>query len=311
MERLILIGEKINYSIPRIGKLLDARDFAAIQKIARAQEAGGADYIDVNVGPLPSEVMRDAVKAVEEAVGVPLCIDSTDAALLEAGIRAHDPRRLSGTGANRSLLTGPILNSAIEKNADRVLALRERFACQVVLLVSERMDGSALKRNVTPEQATDTARRLFRRAREAGFCAGEIYIDPGTAPIASDIEGLVNTALETIGLVRSDPYMSEAHVLVGISNLTAGLPLGIRPPLQNAFLTLALTKGLDTLIGDPGREYRTLEADDPYLSLFERILACAGPRRLEELISSALYRSAVQADGMNKAAEDRRREEPK
>lgn len=310
MDGLILIGEKINYSIPRIGKLLGARDFKAIQTVARAQAASGADYIDINVGPLSPEVMGHTVRAVEEAVTVPLCIDSTDAAMLEAGIRAHDPRRLLRERTEGRVPAVPILNSAVESKADRVLSLRERFRCQVVLLVSERLEGGELQRNLTPEQAVETARRLFERARETGFSSGEIYIDPGTAPIASDMEGLVNTALETIGLIRSDPDMGRAHILVGISNLTAGLPVPIRLPLQNAFLTLALTKGLDTLIGDPERSYCALEADDPYLAWLERILRCAGARRLEELTSSELYRSAAQADSMNKPTGNGRGEKP-
>ena len=289
MDGLVLIGEKINHSIPRIGRLLDARDFDAVQEVARAQEKSGADYIDVNVGPLPPEVMERVVKAVEGAVELPLCIDSTDPALLEAGIRAHNPDRNS-----------PILNSAIEYNADRVFALRERYPCRVVLLVSERLYAGVLERNVMPEHAVETARRLFRRAREAGFDKEHIYVDPGTPPISSDMEGFVNTALESIERVRSDSEMGDVHILVGISNLTAGLPREVRLPLQNAFLTMAVARGLDTMIGDPAREYRRLEPGDVHLSWLERILGCTGPERLEELTSSPLYRGGPAADNMDK-----------
>jgi len=288
-RHLMLIGEKINYSISRMGRLLDARDYDAVRKVAVAQEERGADYIDVNVGPLSPEVMGDVVGAVRGAVSVPLCIDSTDPALLEAGLAA-----CAAGAAGRS--PGPILNSAIEHNAAPVLSLRSKFNCQVVLLVSERFQEGVLERNVLPAQAADTAKRLYERAREAGFGPGEIYIDPGTPPVATDMEGLVNTVLETMGMISSDPDMRDAHVLVGISNFTTGLPRGVRLPLQNAFLTLAMRNGLDTLIGDPAREYGMLETGDPYLAWLESILSASGTARLEELASSTLYRDASALD---------------
>jgi 5-methyltetrahydrofolate--homocysteine methyltransferase len=300
MRHVILIGEKINYSIPRMGRLLDARDYDAVRKVARTQEERGADYIDVNVGPLSPEAMGDVVGAVRGAVSVPLCIDSTDPALLEAGLAA-----CAAEGTGRA--PGPILNSAIERNAARVLSLKSKFDCQVVLLVSERFQRGMLERNVLPAEAADTAKRLFEIAREAGFGPGEIYIDPGMPPVATDMEGLVNTALETIDMVSSDPDMGDAHVLVGISNFTAGLPGDVRLPLQNAFLTLAMRKGLDTMIGDPAREYGILETGDPYLAWLERILSASGAGRLEELASSPLYRDAPASHNRKKPPGGRER----
>jgi 5-methyltetrahydrofolate--homocysteine methyltransferase len=295
MKGLKLIGEKINYSIRQTGRLLDAGDYGAIRKIARAQEEKGADYIDVNVGPLPPAVMADVVRAVSEAVTVPLCIDSTDPATLEAGISAYDA---GSRGGGRP----PILNSATEYQAEAVLGLRRRFACQVVLLVSERLDAGTLKRNRLPEEALRTARRLVRGAVQAGFHMDDIYIDPGIPPLSHDIEGLVNKVLDAMALVRHDPVTREAHVLIGISNFTAGLPGGVRLPLQNALLTLALRNGLDTVIGDPGKAYAALERGDEYMVWLEHILASEGVRRLEAITSSPFYRAATGRDGKDKGA---------
>ena len=281
MRHLTLIGEKINYSIPRIGRLLDARDYSALREIARSQAEQGADYIDVNVGHLPVEVMAEAAREVGGAVPVPLCIDSTDPAMLEAGLEA------CGTGPEKA--GAPVLNSVIEFNAPRVLRLKERFDCQVVLLVSERLADGVLERNAAADEAVTTAGRLFDLARAAGFGPGEIYIDPGTPPIASDLEGLVNTALETMEKIASDADMGKAHILIGLSNFMVGLPGKVKLPLQNAFLTLAMRNGLDTLIGDPARAYRLLETGDAHLAWLERILSARGAGRLEELTASPLY----------------------
>jgi len=291
MNSLILIGEKINYSIPQTGRLLDVRDYPAIQRIARVQEEQGADYIDVNVGPLPPEVMKAAVAAVQSAVDVQLCIDSTDPAMLEAGI-----------GACAADVTGPgaILNSAIESNAQRVLGLRQAHKCQVVLLVSERLEEGALRRNSTAGEAYATAKRLFLRAKQNGFAARELFVDPGTPAIASDMEGLSGEVLNTIDMVRRDPDMEGIHILIGVSNFTAGLPRGLRLPLQNAFLTLAVERGLDTVIADPGKKRKILESGDPYLVWLRQIMDAEGTGRIEALTSSPIYREAAAAEGRSK-----------
>ena len=229
----------------------------------------------------------DAAKTRAKGMAGPL---QDRRARLEAGLQACGAS--ATVGARRS----PILNSAIESNAGRVLSLRRECACGVVLLVSERLEGGVLERNVRPGEAVETARRLFDMARDAGFDAEDVYIDPGTPPISSDLEGLVNTALDTIERVRSDSDLGRAHILVGVSNFTAGLPRRVRLPLQNAFLTLAVGRGVDSLIGDAGREYRLLEPGDEHLAWLEHILSSTGTRRLGEITSSPLYRSPSGAD---------------
>jgi cobalamin-dependent methionine synthase I len=292
-DKLIFIGEKINHSIPRAGRLLDAGDYPAIQQIARRQVDQGADYIDVNVGPLSPEVMKAAVTAVSEVVEVPLCIDSTDPGMLEAGLSAC-----------AALEAGPgtILNSALESNAESVLGLRRLGRCQVVLLVSERLEKGVLRRNTSAEEAHGTAKRLFSKARENGFLPEEIYVDPGTPPIASDLEGLSNQVLRTIESVHRDPDMQGTHLLVGISNFTAGLPRGLRLPLQSAFLTRAVALGLDTVIGDPGKKYRNMDSADPFLGLLDRIMSAQGAERIALLVSSPLYGEAVSADSRSNSS---------
>jgi cobalamin-dependent methionine synthase I len=292
MDELILIGEKINYSIPRTGRLLDRRDYPAIQRIAVRQEQQGAHYIDVNVGPLSPDVMKATVVAVTEVIGVPVCVDSTDPSMLEAGI---------GACVNDEAGPAPILNSAVESNADRVLGLRREHRCQVVLLVSERLQEGMLRRNATAEDAHGTARKLVLQARQSGFAPEEIYIDPGTPAIASDTEGLAREVLRAIELVRGDSDMRGTHILLGISNFTVGLPGGIRLPLQRALLTLAVRRGLDAVIADPGKRYGQLEPGNPYLSLLEGIMAARGTAGIGVLTSSGLYRSAVAADKRHKA----------
>jgi 5-methyltetrahydrofolate--homocysteine methyltransferase len=293
-----VIGELINYGIPRVRPAFDARDMEAVKALARTQAGQGAEALDVNVGPLGAEAMARTIEAIQDAVRLPLCIDGDAPEILRAGVAAYDPARSAGL---------PILNSATEGRAEAVLAIRAFRPCRVILLVSERREGDRSLPNETPAQGLATARRLFSKAVEAGFAPSEIFIDPSTPAIAVDLAGLVNSALETILRVREERELSGVRIVAGLSNLTASLPPASRLPLQNAFLTLARRNGLDTIIGDPARDYRILPEGHPDLTLMQDILSRRGIERLAALTASELYRSAARRAAPRRAAgtEDR------
>lgn len=278
-----IIGERINYGIPRVRSLFQAGDMDGLRKLAQAQVERGAVALDVNIGPLPAETMRLTVETLQSVVRVPLCLDSTSPEILGAGLKAFDPGKSDGLA---------ILNSATESRGKEIFEIRRDHACRVIILVSERREGSSSFLNETAAQALETARRLFSGALAAGFAPEEIFVDPSTPALACDLKGLANTALETIRNVREDRAMKDVRIVAGLSNLTAGLPAAARLPLQNAFLTLAARNGLDTIIGDPAREYRLLSDGDPDLVLLERILSKQGTERLKTLVSSGIYKDA-------------------
>jgi cobalamin-dependent methionine synthase I len=298
LNDIAVIGELINYGVPRVRPAFDAWDMEALKALARTQAEQGAEALDVNVGPLGAEAMVSAVEAIQNTVRLPLCVDGDDPEILRAGIEAYDPARSDGL---------PILNSATEGRADEVLAIRAVSPCRVILLVSERREGNRSLPNETSVQSLATARRLFSKAVEAGFAPPEIFIDPSTPTVAVDLAGLVNAALETILRVREERDLSGVRIVAGLSNLTASLPPAARLPLQNAFLTIARRNGLDTIIGDPARDYRILPEGHPDLMLMQDILSKKGTARLAALTASELYRSAARSAAPRRAAgtEDR------
>jgi cobalamin-dependent methionine synthase I len=103
--------------------------------------------------------------------------------------------------------------------------------------------------------------------------------------------------------------MGQSHIVIGLSNFTAGLPRHVRLPLQSAFLTLAVNRGLDTFIGDPAKAYRLLKPGDEHLAWLERILASSGTRRLEVLTSYPLYRKLSGADDESRPSRGRGQED--
>jgi cobalamin-dependent methionine synthase I len=274
---LTIIGESINDSVPSTKKLFDENDIPGLLELARSQDEKGAAYIDVNVGARSPEFMADLVRRIQSVTAKPLSIDTPDPAITEAGLKAYDPAR---TGGRRPVLNSisPLRLQMFELWAVRpfvpILMASERF---------ERGEGCASV-NRTAEETRRTARALLEEAKRRipGFTNDQAIIDPGIAPIGSDCEGQLKRVLESLALIHDDPFFAGVHMSVGLSNFTVMLPSKradgspVKGPLESAFLTLAMPRGLDTIIGSTVRKYEILAAGHPALACLEDILKLEG-----------------------------------
>src|SRR3989304_3799128 len=89
---MFVIGERINGMFRAVARAIQQRDGTAIPGLSRKQGAAGAHALDINTGPTaddPAEVMAWLVQVVQEAVDVPLSIDSPRPPVLAAGLRAR------------------------------------------------------------------------------------------------------------------------------------------------------------------------------------------------------------------------------
>jgi cobalamin-dependent methionine synthase I len=264
---LTIIGESINDSVPSTNKLFDGNDIPALLELARCQEAKGADYIDVNIGARPPELMGDLVRRIQSVTSKPLSIDTPDPAIAEAGLRAYDPGSAGGAA--------PILNS-ISPLRLPMFDLSAIVPFRPILMASTRR----------------TARALLEEAlrRIPGFTNDRAIIDPGIAPIGSDCDGQLKRVLESIELIRSDPFFAGVHLSVGLSNFTVMLPSKrangspVKGPLESAFLTLAVPRGLDMIIGSTVRKYEILPLEHPALVCLKDILRLDGFDALARLM---------------------------
>ena len=86
---MIIIGEKISVIATKVREAMNARDPKPIQDLALAQWKAGATFIDVNIGPAEDggeDLMKWMVESIHEVVQAPLCLDTTNASALEAGL---------------------------------------------------------------------------------------------------------------------------------------------------------------------------------------------------------------------------------
>jgi 5-methyltetrahydrofolate--homocysteine methyltransferase len=162
-----------------------------------------------------------------------------------------------------------------------------------ILMASERFErGEGCARvNRTAEETRRTARALLEEAKRRfpGFTNDQAIIDPGIAPVGGDCEGQLKRVLESLALIHADPFFAGVHMSVGLSNFTVMLPSKrkdgspVKGPLESAFLTLAMPRGLDTIIGSTVRKYEILAAGHPALACLEDILKLEGVDTLMRL----------------------------
>ena len=271
--------------MPSTKKLFDENDIPALLELARSQDAGGASYIDVNIGARSPELIADLVGRIQAVTAKPLSIDTPDPGIAEAGLRAYDPVRAGGSS--------PILNS-ISPLRLRMFDLAAVRPFMPILMASERLEDEACggQPNRTAEETRRTAGALLEEARRRipGFTNGRTIIDPGIAPIGSDCEGQLKRVLESLEIIHSDPFFAGVHLSVGLSNFTVMLPSKrsngspVKGPLESAFLTLAMPLGLDMIIGSTVRKYELLPLEHPALVCLKDILRLEGFDALARLM---------------------------
>ena len=233
---MIIIGEKINASIPKSKVIIQERDEKQLLELAKSQAAAGADFIDVNVGTgvgsREDEIrtMEWAVETIQQEIDTPLCIDSADPAVLEAGIKARNGKP-------------SLINSvkAEEENLEQVIPLAGNYNVPIVALA---MDETGIPMDM--EGRINACEKIATACEKYGVPLESVFFDPLVLPVSTDIkQGMVT--LNTI--VEIKKKFPAAKTIMGLSNVSYGLPARAR--LNIAFLHMSIFAGLDAAITDP------------------------------------------------------------
>jgi 5-methyltetrahydrofolate corrinoid/iron sulfur protein methyltransferase len=233
---VIIIGEKINATIPAIREAIAARNEDFLRGLAADQEKAGASLIDVNVGTGQggsSEEIRTIhwmAGLVRDAVQCNLCIDSADPAVLRAGLEASQGR-------------AGMINSvkATEKNMEEIFPLSVQYGIPVIALA---MDEKGIPK--TEAGRLDACEKIIRGAEAAGVPAEHIYFDPLVMPVSTDIsQGMVT--LQTLRGIKD--RFPGAKTVLALSNVSFGLPR--RSLINIAMLQMAMFLSVDAVIINP------------------------------------------------------------
>ena len=246
-----VVGERINPTgKKRFQQALREHDLDYILNQGIAQQDAGADILDVNVG-LPgideAAMMADTVKAIQAVIPLPLQIDSTDPAAVEAGLRYCNGKA--------------ILNSVNGKTEvlDTILPIVKKYGAAVVGLT---MDENGIPQSA--QERFDIAQRILTAAQRYGIPKEDVIIDCLTLTVSAQQD----QAKETLEAVRRVTQELGLHTMLGVSNISFGLPERIR--ITENFLVQALYCGLDLPILNPNQRqimdavatFRVLSGED-------------------------------------------------
>jgi 5-methyltetrahydrofolate--homocysteine methyltransferase len=241
----VIIGDRINPTgRPKLADEMKAGNFETVVADALAQVEAGAQMLDVNAGiPLADEpaILAETVKLVQSVTDVPLCIDSSIVAALEAGLAVYEGRALVNS------VTGE------EDRLETVLPLVARHGAAVVAISNDETGISE-----DPDVRFEVARRIVERAADHGIPRDDVVVDPLVMPI-----GAMGTAgRQVFRLVRRLREELGVNTTCGASNISFGLPN--RPALNAAFLPMAIASGMTSAITSPLHEdvRRAVQAAD-------------------------------------------------
>lgn len=227
---MIVIGEKINGSIPSVAKAIAARDAEWIKNLAKIQTEAGADFIDVCASVKDDEVetLHWLIDLVQEVTDTPICIDSPNP---EACVAAMQFCKKPG-----------LINSvSMESNKVEVIfpAIADtKWQC-VALLCAKGIPSSA-------EERLEVFDQLMEKAKEYNIDPSRFHIDPLVEMLCTSEDGIA-MVVEVIKTVKEK--FPTIHVTGAVSNISFNLP--VRKLLNQAFLVLAMNAGMDSAVMDP------------------------------------------------------------
>ena len=229
---MIIIGEKLNGSIPSMAKAIAAKDENYIRDLAKKQADAGAHYLDV-CASVPEEDEFDVLKwligLVQDVTETPICIDSPSAKTCADAIqfckRPGLINSVSGEGSKTDTIFPAIAGTGWE----------------CIALLS---DDKGIPR--TSERRIEVFHGIMEKAGKYGIATGKLHIDPLIEMLCASEDGIAKV---TNTIIKVKELYPEIHVTGGASNISFNLPA--RKYINRAFIILAMNAGMDSAIIDP------------------------------------------------------------
>ncbi len=230
-----LIGENLNIMSVKYGAALKAREAKPLQELAVEQAKAGMDWIDLNIGPAGKtgeELMNWLVPAIEEAVDVPLALDTSNVKAIEAGLKACKKNR-------------PLINSIMVR-PERMAALLPLAAKYDAEFVGLLWGPEGMPRDEN-ERGALCAELVFKATGEFGINPERIYVDPIQTPVnVQQIQ--IMSVLEFMKMFAD--IAPGCRSTIGLSNVSNGPPDNLRPILNQVMLIILKRHGLYSAIVD-------------------------------------------------------------
>ena len=231
---MLIIGEKINSSRATIAEMVKKRNNEYFHELAIRQVECGAEMLDVNVGSFRKEEadhMKWLIRTVQEAVDVPLCIDSSNSVVIKEALSVYNWN-----------CGKPLINSVTgEKDKlDAILPLVKEHQCNIIALA---MDKNGI--STEPSERIKIIQDLMKEFASRDISMDSVYFDPLVLPVgANNKNGKIS--LEVLKKIKE--LHPEIKTIMGLSNISYGLPE--RKLINQSFCIMSMFLGLDAAILD-------------------------------------------------------------
>jgi 5-methyltetrahydrofolate corrinoid/iron sulfur protein methyltransferase len=237
---MIIIAEKINGSIPSVGKAIEAKDADFIRNLAKVQTEAGADFIDVCASVEVSkevETLKWLIDLAQEVTETPLAVDSPSADVCAQAI---------------DFCKRPGLVNSVSMEGNKVEVVFPKIAATKWECVALLCDDTGIPRSA--EKRLEVLEALMKKAKEYKIDPSRLHIDPLVEMLATSDDG-INMIVEVMKEIRKQ--YPTIHITGAASNISFNLPA--RKIVNQAFVVLAMNAGLDSVILDPlNRDMRGL-----------------------------------------------------
>ena len=229
---MIIIGEKLNGSIPSVAKAIAERDADLIRERAKKQAEAGATFLDVCASveeDVEVETLKWMIDLVQEVTDTPICVDSPSAKSCVAAIPFCKRPGL----VNSVSLEGNKIDTIFPELADT------DWECVALLCDNDGIPDSV-------ERRMKVFLGIMEKAKEYNIAPSRLHIDPLVVTLSTDQTALTVFA-ECCRQIKAE--YPDIHITSGLSNISFGLPT--RKNINQAFMVLAMNAGMDSAIVDP------------------------------------------------------------
>ncbi|MFH1652963.1 MAG: homocysteine S-methyltransferase family protein [Pseudomonadota bacterium] len=256
-----IIAERTNVNgSKKFREALLSDDFQLMRAIA--QESSKLSHaLDINL----AQAIRDETEDLKKLI--PMVLKSSDAALV---IDSNNPKAIEEAlfhATGRSIINSINLEDG-GKKAREILKLAAEFKSMVIALTIDE-DGMAK----SAKRKVEISTRLVALAQEFGLKESDILLDPLVFTLASGDEESKNSAVETLNAITEiKKKFSTINIILGISNVSYGLPANVRKYVNSLFLHRAIERGLDGAIINPAQIIPESDIPEDAKTLCEKLL---------------------------------------
>jgi 5-methyltetrahydrofolate--homocysteine methyltransferase len=274
--RPLLVGERTNVIGSRLFKNLVAEEkWEEATEIARRQVKGGAHIVDVCLQSTERDERKDIPVFYEKLIRkikTPVMVDTTDPSAVELAL----------TYCQGKAIINSINLEDGEEKFEKVVPIAHDYGAAVVVgcIDEDPVQAQAFTR----ERKLAIAKRSYELlSTKYGIAPEDIVFDPLVFPCATGDENYIGGAVETVeGIRLIKEALPDTRTILGISNVSFGLPAGAREVVNSVFLYYCTKAGLDLAIVNAEKLERFASIPEHERRLAENLLFQHAPKSLPE-----------------------------